>query len=127
MWNDVNKILPEKDGDYLVYIRNAEAPCVLSFLADIGVFYDEVEGEFYNVAYWLPLPPNPKSGFDLEDDDSGVLKSKIEFAIHYTLDEVITFRENLRFMLSYCDLPPYLSGKLGHLLSNFENVLGDKK
>ena len=127
MWNDVNKILPEKDGDYLVYIRNAEAPVVLSFDANVGVFYDEVEGELYNVSHWLPIPPNPKATFERLFDDGGVLKSKIEFAIYFSLDEVITYRENLRFMLSYCDLPPYLSEKLGHLLSNFENVLGDKK
>ncbi|MBR2388079.1 MAG: hypothetical protein IKB02_04855 [Clostridia bacterium] len=127
MWNDVNKILPEKDGDYLVYIRNAEAPCVLSFHADVAVWYDEIEGEFYNVTHWLPIPSNPKATFERLFDDGGVLKSKIEFAIYFSLDEVITYRENLRFMLSYCDLPPYLSGKLGHLLSNFENVLGDKK
>ena len=127
MWNDVNKILPEKDGDYLVYIRNAEAPVVLSFDADVGVFYDEDAGDFYNVSHWLPIPPNPKATFERLFDDGGVLKSKIEFAIYFSLDEVITFRENLRFITSYCDIPPYSSQKLKDLLINFENVLGDKK
>ena len=127
MWIDVNKSLPDKDGEYLVYIRNAEAPCVLSFDADVGVFYDEVEGEFYNVTHWLPIPPNPKAEIKLEEDDGGVLKSKIEYSIYFSLDEIITYRENLGFLLSYCDLPPYLSGKVGQLLVYFENVLGDKK
>lgn len=127
MWNDVKTTLPDEEGEYLAFIRNAECPVVLSYDPDDECWYDECEGEFYNVAYWLPLPPNPKSGFDLEDDDSGVLKSKIEFAIHFSLDEIITYRENLRFMLSYCNLPPYLYSKLGQLLIYFENVLGDKK
>ena len=127
MWHDVNKVLPDKNGDYLVYIRNAEAPCVLSFDADVGVFYDEVEGEFYNVTHWLPIPPNPKATSERLFDDGGVLKSKIEFAIYFSLDEVITYRENLRFITSYCDIPPYSSQKLKDLLINFENVLGDKK
>ena len=127
MWVDVDKKLPCEDGDYLVYIRNAEAPCVLSFCADGAVWYDEIEGEFYNVTHWLPIPPNPKATFERLFDDGGVLKSKIECAIYFSLDEVITYRENLSFLLSYCDLPPYLSGKLVNLLSNFENVLGDKK
>ena len=127
MWIDVNKSLPEKDGEYLVYIRNAEAPFVLSFDADVGVFYDEVEGEFYNVSHWLPIPPNPKATFERLFDDGGVLKSKIECAIYFSLDEIITYRENLRFITSYCNIPPYSSQKLIDLLNNFENVLGDKK
>ena len=41
MWNDANKILPDKDGDYLVVIEGAKIPTVLSFDAKYGVFYDE--------------------------------------------------------------------------------------
>ena len=43
MWNDINKILPDKDGDYLVFIRGAEIPCVLSYHSDCDVFFDELK------------------------------------------------------------------------------------
>ena len=48
-WNDVNKVLPDKDGDYLVFIKGAEIPCVLSFHSDCGVFYDENHECYYNI------------------------------------------------------------------------------
>ena len=127
MWNDANKILPDKDGDYLVVIKGAEIPTVLSFHADCGVFYDENHECYYKVTHWCPLPEMPGTAAKVEADDGGVIKSKLEFAIYFSLDEVITYREKLRFMLAYGDIPHYLRGKLGALLSNFENITGDRK
>ena len=127
MWNDANKILPDKDGDYLVVIKGAKIPTVLSFHADCGVFYDENHECYYKVTHWCPLPKLPVTEENIEPDNGGFIKSKIEFAIYFSLDEVITYRENLRFMLAYGDIPHYLRGKLGALLSNFENITGDRK
>ena len=127
MWNDANKILPDKDGDYLVVIKGAKILTVLSFHADCGVFYDENHECYYKVTHWCPLPKMPGAATKVEADDGGVIKSKLEFAIYFSLDEVITYRENLRFMLTYNDVPPYLRGKLNTLLQYFENVTGDRR
>ena len=127
MWNDVNKNLPNKDGDYLVVIKGAEIPTVLSFHADCGVFYDENHECYYKVTHWCPLPDMPGTAAEAAADNGGVIKSTIEYAIYFSLDEVITFRENLRFVLAYGEVQPYLRGKLGLLLQYFENVTGDKR
>lgn len=122
-WNDVKKVLPDKDGDYLVVIKGAEMPTVLSFDDDVGVFFDEDMVD-YNVEFWLDLPKMPESAAKVEDDDSGIIKSKLEYAIYFSLDEVITYRENLSFMLTWSDVSPYVCGKLTitHVLTDEEYV-----
>ena len=127
MWVSIENSRPQKDGDYLVVIKGAEIPTVLSYLKKCECFYDEDHEISYNVTHWCPLPEMPGTAAKVEEDDGGVIKSKLEYAIYFSLDEVITYRENLRFMLAYGDLPHYLRGKFGTLLSYFENVIGDRK
>ena len=126
MWNDATKNLPDKDGDYLVVIKGAKIPAVLLYDMSVGVFFDD-SWEPYDVTHWCPLPEMPGAASKVEADDGGVIKSKLKYAIYFSLDEVITYRDNLRFMLTYSDVPPYLCGKLTTLLQYFENVIGDRR
>ena len=44
MWVSIENALPQKDGDYLVVIKDAEIPTVLSYLKECECFYDEDHG-----------------------------------------------------------------------------------
>ena len=128
MWNDVNQLLPIQDGTYLVLVEGLKTPILAKYdLFDEFFRLPDSTGAVLDVSHWCPLPKMPGATAKVEADDGGVIKSKLEYAIYFSLDEVITYRENLRFMLTYNDVPPYLRGKLATLLQYFENVIGDKK
>ena len=114
MWNDANKILPEKDGDYLVYIRNAEAPCVLSFDADVGVWHDEED--FYNVTHWLPIPPNSKAQLFFNQDDIDFIDANLTnvYCEISKIEGVASVITNPTFTKTICDS-----------LERIEDMLGD--
>ena len=125
-WNDIKQGLPIQDGTYLVLLEGFKLP-VLAKYDLFDEFFHINSGAVLDVSHWCPLPDLLGADEKFEDDDGGVLNSKLEYAIYFSLDEVITYRENLRFMLTYSDVPPYLRGKLTKLLQNFENVTGDRK
>ena len=120
-WNDVNKVLPDKDGDYLVFIRGAEIPCVLSYHSYCGVFLDENHVCDYNITHWMPLPENPK----VIEESTKFPFPDLEYCIKFSFEEAIVHREHLQFILQYYCLPPFLEKSFEELLSKIKDVLGD--
>ena len=126
-WNDVNKILPEKDGDYLVFIKGAEIPCVLSFHSDCGVFFDENHECYYNITHWMKIPVMIPGTSEPLPAEKAVLENKLEYSIYFTPEEVTIYLDILRFLVNFYGLADYLEVKLFSLIERFENVIGDKK
>lgn len=77
-WIDVNEILPQEDGEYLVWRKHSWGECctILEFrksyleemtdtkLSNVFLDYDSDWGYMLcaGITHWMPLPNKPKKG-----------------------------------------------------------------
>lgn len=132
-WNDVNKVLPDKDGEYLVVLKWCPFPCALYFDSRVGVFHDEDHEVYESVTHWVESPIKV-SDIENFDNDSLVTKEAsvlpfpgLGYCIEFSFEEAIVHREHLQFILQYYSLLPFLEKSFEELLSKIKNVLGDKE
>ena len=116
-WRRFSEERPVCNGDYMVLIENAEIPTILTFYDEENLWIDDNENS-YSVKYWCVLPEHPDEKID--PSPAVLLNSKV--TLHLTLDEVVSFRENLSFVNNFCDVPDHSYEVLEQLIVYLENI-----
>ena len=112
---------PLVSGEYLVIIKGAEIPTVLSYDALTNDWLDDVDN-YYCVKYWCYMPSLP----GVPQEPIVKLQNK-KYALYLSEAELISFRECLAFAIAYCDLPTSVQSALKPLLVYLENMEVEKK
>lgn len=118
-WRKFSEERPVCSGEYLVMIEGAELPTLLTYEEDDCSYgWRDDEENYYRVKWWCVLPEHP----DEKNDPSPAVLLNSKVTLHLTLDEVVSFRENLSFVNNFCDVPDHSYEVLEQLIVYLENI-----
>ena len=120
-WRKFSEERPIISGDYICKISEAIAAVSLTYDRNSNTWTDDFDNH-YRVTWWAVFPRLPEDRMRMTSDP--LVR---RFNLKLTAEEIVVFRENLSFILSYCDVPESLATSMRTLQTYFENIFADRR